>query len=217
MLNRFKWHLSSHGYVCRSDASGSRIYMHREVNRTPAGMQTDHKDGNRLCNTRDNLRTGTDSQNGANQRKRSNRTSSEFKGVCFIPARGKQNTDRWVAYVTHQRQRHHLGHFISEMDAALAYNLKARELFGEFARMNELPLDFLREVPEPRRCRCRASQYLGVSYNKALKYWTAKLVKDGELVLSSYHKTELEAAQAWNAVALVHHGPSAKLNQIYAT
>lgn len=199
MLNRHKWHLTSHGYVGRTDPGGDRIYLHREVNRTPSGMQTDHIDGNRLRNTRENLRSGNDSQNGANQRKRSNTTSSRFKGVCFIASRGKRDTNRWVAYVTLNQKRHHLGHFVSEMDAALAYNIKAKELFGEFAKLNDLPLDFLRERAEPKKFQFRASKYKGVSYNKSLKYWTARIVRDGTLAHHSYHKTEELAAQAYQS------------------
>ena len=36
-------------------------------------------------------------------------------------------------------KRKHLGWFKIEADAARAYNAKARELFGEFAYLNEIP------------------------------------------------------------------------------
>ncbi len=57
-LNKFKWHLSSHGYAKRSvwkmNADGKRTvscaYIHHEIIKCPSGLERDHIDGNRLNN-----------------------------------------------------------------------------------------------------------------------------------------------------------------------
>jgi hypothetical protein len=58
-------------------------------------------------------------------------SKSRFKGVTW------RKRDRiWVARVKLLGTRFYLGSFKREEDAAAAYDLKAKELFGEFARLN---------------------------------------------------------------------------------
>lgn len=58
-------------------------YMHREIMSPPNGVKVDHRDGNRLNNTRSNLRVATDSENRYNRGKQKNNTSG-YKGVYLI-------------------------------------------------------------------------------------------------------------------------------------
>ncbi len=108
------------------------IFMHRIVLRPPFGMFTDHinRDGidNRLCN----LRPCTTSQNAANQRKQSMPSASRYKGV----GKYKRGVNPWCARIKYQGTLIHLGVFRYEENAAIAYDAKALELFGEFARLN---------------------------------------------------------------------------------
>jgi hypothetical protein len=120
--------------------SGKRahIFLHQAVwemhnGPIPAGMEIDHINGNGLDNRLRNLRLATRSQNMYNRRKLTT-TSSKFKGVSYAKREG-----RWVAYIRQNRSRIHLGYFETELDAALAYDEKARELFGEFASLNFPP------------------------------------------------------------------------------
>jgi len=46
--------------------------------------------------------------------------------------------EKWRAQIWHNGRHHYLGLFASEDAAARAYNAKARELFGEFAYLNEV-------------------------------------------------------------------------------
>lgn len=91
----------------------------------------DHIDGNGLNNMRSNLRSATYSQNAQNTKKRKG-TTSQFKGVC------RASKNRWKATIELNGKQFYLGLFASETEAAHAYNLKAQELFGEYARLNDL-------------------------------------------------------------------------------
>lgn len=78
----------------------------------------------------DNVRWVTHQQNNMNKRSRKN-TSSKYKGVSWMPKKGK-----WRAYITVNGKFHSLGSFLSEEDAAKAYNEAAKEMFGEYANLN---------------------------------------------------------------------------------
>lgn len=94
--------------------------------------QWDHKDRNFLNNQKNNLRLANKSQNGANRLKSKGIYSSRFKGVSW-----HKDKRIWVAYITKNNKRVHLGQFINEWEAASAYNKAALKLFGEFACLNE--------------------------------------------------------------------------------
>jgi hypothetical protein len=137
-LNQWKWHLDK-GYATRTD-KGKVITMHRQIMQPPKGKVVDHFDGNRAHNCRTNLRFCTNAQNMRNRRKCSG-ASSVYKGVYYNRQRHK-----WSARCHYRGEPSWLGHFDSEIEAARAYDRKAVELFGEFARLN-----FPREWPPERR------------------------------------------------------------------
>ena len=61
---------------------------------------------------------------------RSARTGAlPYKGVV-------RSRNGWVARIGHEREVRYLGYFATEEDAARAYDAAARELRGEFARLN---------------------------------------------------------------------------------
>lgn len=136
-LNQWKWHCSSHGYACRveketgkshADRYSKNISMHRLLTDTPKGMDTDHINGNKLDNRRNNLRVCTRSQNLSN-RPSTILNKSGFKGVS--PHKGK-----YEAGLRKDGKRVYLGIYNTPKEAALAYNDKAKELFGNFAYLN---------------------------------------------------------------------------------
>lgn len=108
------------------------LMMHRLLmGVTDRSTHVDHRDHDGLNNQRANLRLASRSQNMANQRKRSRPTSSQYKGVYW------SNTyEIWVAEITGPGGRKYLGRFPDEVSAALAYDVAAIELFGEFAHLN---------------------------------------------------------------------------------
>ena len=106
------------------------ITMHSVILPAPDGMEPDHINGNGLDNRRRNLRPATHQQNMWN-RKPVSGSSSLFKGVSWHGP-----GQYWKAYIKINDKQQHLGCFWSEEDAARAYNKAARELHGEFAKLN---------------------------------------------------------------------------------
>lgn len=88
----------------------------------------DHKDRNSLNNTECNLRLASRNQNGYNSNKKSNNTSG-FKGVTW-------HKGKWYSQVTHEGKKYYIGSFLDKLEAAKAYDIKVKELHGEFAVLN---------------------------------------------------------------------------------
>jgi len=96
-LSKFRWteHKSSAyktSYATRSvkiDGKKKRIWMHRIINNTPDGFQTDHINHNGLDNRRSNLKTVTASQNCENRRIRSD-SGTGIKNISKIIKRNKE-------------------------------------------------------------------------------------------------------------------------------
>jgi len=133
----FKYHYSTRGYAARNfpvQAPGrrqTRSYLHHDIfGKVEAGLEIDHWDRNKLNNRRANLRAVTHIQNMANQGTRRN-SKSGFSGVSWSSRAGK-----WLARVKLNGQSAHVGYFNNAEEAARAYDSKAKELFGEFARLN---------------------------------------------------------------------------------
>jgi len=121
-------------YVMRKRANGGKRfteYMHRVVLNAKHGETVDHINGNPLDNRRCNLRIVSLSENGANRRPNvllgGKAMSSMYKGVSWNNGHAK-----WQARL---RQKS-LGYFISETDAAKAYDRHAKQEFGNCARLN---------------------------------------------------------------------------------
>ena len=102
--------------------------MHRLILNAPQSMDVDHRDHDGLKNIRSNIRLCTRSQNTSNMLPRKNKTS-QYKGVS-------RHKNKWIAQIDCNGKHIHLGSFPNELDAARRYDVKAKELFGEFAYIN---------------------------------------------------------------------------------
>ena len=132
-LSKYKWHVMKcrrTEYAARYSTSRKYILMHRVLLNAPPHRLVDHRDGNGLNNRKHNLRLCTHQENLYNQRPRLG-TTSRFRGVCWRKTRRKYD-----AKIQKDGKRYYLGYFHDEIEAAVAYDIKAMELFGQFAYFN---------------------------------------------------------------------------------
>jgi len=134
LLQAYNWY-SARGYVVRSDYSDKTAYqlrIHREILGLKRNdkRQVDHINGNKLDNRKSNLRICTQKQNNLNKAKYVTNKSG-YKGVSW-----KKTSQKWCAQISVARRVLHIGLFDTREAAAEAYNKKALELHGEFARTN---------------------------------------------------------------------------------
>ena len=109
---------------------GSTIAMHRLIMETPIGKRVDHKDHNGLNCQRNNMRNCT---NRENQMNKTPHGSSKYLGVSFCKI-----NNNYHAQIRINGNNTHIGYYKNEIDAALAYNEKAKIHHGEFANLNQV-------------------------------------------------------------------------------
>ena len=124
-LNQWKWHYScgratrtiwfGHGHRNRK---AKIIHMHRLVNNTLEGFETDHIDRNPLNNQKSNLRTVTHSKNLHNRPKQKNNVSG-YKNIYW-----DTQTKKWRVQIQIENRVVSLGRFYNIQDAILERNKK---------------------------------------------------------------------------------------------
>jgi HNH endonuclease len=113
----------------RSTMRLHRVIMERKLGRHLQQNEfVDHINLNGLDNRRENLRLATKGQNMTNTLHRKDNTSG-YKGVTFHKASGL-----WHTMIHHNKKKISLGYYKTAEEAGEAYAIKAKELFGEFAR-----------------------------------------------------------------------------------
>jgi hypothetical protein len=135
----YPWLIDHHGYVVRRFSVGGRnnrrqrqIALHREINATPAELVTDHIDGDKLNNTRANLRSVDRKKNSQNRKMHAGNISG-FKGVTYHKPSG-----RYAARITVGYKQKHLGMFGTAEEAAECYAKAAPLYHGDAVRKNAL-------------------------------------------------------------------------------
>lgn len=134
--SKFKWYAQKIGrrfYAARSSPmiAGKRtcIFLHRVIMDCPPELEVNHVKGDGLDNRREKLQVCTTLQNLCAYRRKKVGASSKYRGVTW-------KYKSWQAQIQINGKSHYLGGFSDEKAAALAYDAKARELFGEHAAPN---------------------------------------------------------------------------------
>jgi hypothetical protein len=116
-------HLKDNGTMYAIARGG--IKLHRFVTNAPEDKVVDHRDGNGLNNTRNNLRVCTQAENLQNRNKYSTNKSGH-KGVAWYKPYGK-----WRATIGIKGKQKHLGYFDNIEDAIEARRV-AEEKYHPF-------------------------------------------------------------------------------------
>lgn len=210
-LSKFKWFAAVYRlksktifYAKRYDSNKKKIVaMHRAIlGVDDSKTLVDHKDTDTLNNQRRNLRIATKTQNAKNRNHHAG-CLSRYKGVSY-----SKRTKLWVACIQHDLKLERLGYFDDEVSAAFAYNNAAKKYHGEFARLNDLPLgcEF-----KSRIVRKKTSNFIGVSWSSAHKLWVAQ-VSHNKKSYVKYDRDEINAAIAYDKLAMTYKGSKAKVN-----
>jgi hypothetical protein len=134
-LSQFRWHavFNSKTFYAARIERGKTIKMHREIMGAPKDLVVDHVDRDGLNNRRGNLRLCSAAENGRNTGS-SARGTSKYKGVHW-----HKGARKWAAAIQYNKKVYHIGYFGDEVEAAEAYDKKAREFFGEYGYLNFPP------------------------------------------------------------------------------
>lgn len=136
-LSQHKWHYAEDakkgkpGYAKRrTPGRGPWIWMHKEIIGAGSNTQVDHIDGNKLNNSKSNLRKCSPTQNKQN-RTLTNKNKTGFKGVSWVV-----RANSWRARLHCNGKERWAGYWKDIKQAALAYDRMAKKHFGQFAKTN---------------------------------------------------------------------------------
>ena len=110
----------------------NRQLMHRMVIQAKNGDIVDHINGDKLDNRKSNLRVVNIAQSNRNRSGKKN-SSSQYKGVSWCNKR-----KCWVVHIKAGNVRKAAAGFKDEIAAAKMYNKFAKELHGDYARLNRV-------------------------------------------------------------------------------
>jgi hypothetical protein len=193
------WRINSGGYAI-TDTKSSTIDMHNYLmNNSDKNSKVDHINKNKKDNRMENLRFATSSQNSHN-RKKSENASSNYNGVS-------KNGDKYNVAIKKDGKNYSCGTYSDEKLAALAYNIKASELYDNYSNLNELPEDFVAANIDDLTKKLKESQELkeknknnlpGISYRKDNNCWRIQITHDKKPYDRSGFSTKEEAIEGYN-------------------
>lgn len=135
-VSQISWSMGCRGI---QGGNGDTHRLGRFLLRYCGPLQVDHIDGNLLNNQKSNLQVINGSLNC--YKKTLTKNTSGYRGVKW-----DKKSKAWQACITKDQIRHYLGLFSNKENAALAYNKKAQQLYGENAYQNELIKDKYKEL-----------------------------------------------------------------------
>lgn len=210
-VDQFIWSV----YV-NDNTMGVSSFQHKSLARFILGVtgvnnRIKHKNGNHLDCRKKNMELTTFQKQ--NQMRRGNRnSSSKYKGVS-------KNGNKWRAAIKHNGKDYYLGLFEKEENAALAYNEKSKELFGNDAFQNVIGREnnslginkHWGEVRQRPRIK-KPNGFRGVYLQKNNKRWVSNYSFNNKTYRLGTFDTKEEAAKAYDRKAYELYGDKAILN-----
>lgn len=151
-LNRFRWNCKNNqGNGGLSVTTGIQGYSKKDTISVPMWaflIQKKHKKVHRIINYKNGISLDFRKENlqlidaaiAGHVRKKykmrsDNRTGkrSKYKGLCWL-----RKNKKWQVSIIRKQNRCYVGVFRDEKEAAIAYNKKARELYGKLAYQNKI-------------------------------------------------------------------------------
>lgn len=126
-LSSYNWCFDGR-YVQRRNKKEGHVRMHVMIMKPTNGMGVDHKNSNSLDNRKTNLRVCSQGDNARNMSRHKDATS-KYKGLS-------KRGNRWHVRINFNYKHIEVGLFDNEEEAAMAYDKKAKEIHGEFAKLN---------------------------------------------------------------------------------
>jgi len=133
ICQKYTWNITHKGYVVTWDYNDGYkfLQLHRFLLKPDSKLCVDHINGDKLDNTRENLRICTNQENSMNQHNIFG--ISKYKGVSW-----HKRDNKWTSRITVNYKSIYLGYFKSEEEAAKAYNEAAIKYHGAYAKLNEV-------------------------------------------------------------------------------
>lgn len=170
-LAQFKWHLHNAGYAVTT-IKGKKEYMHRIILSAKKGDVVDHANHNTLDNRKENIRICTHRENLRNSRNFGGR--SKYRGVTEY----KRSKYKWAAKIVTEEGTVNIGYYRTEIEAAYAYDLAAKEHFGEFALLNGVEVENF----VPYKSTRNKSGVVGVIKVKKTGRWRASIYYNRKII-----------------------------------
>ncbi len=139
--------------------------LHRTIMDCPDDKVIDHINQNKLDNRRANLRICTIAENNLNK-KLSSKSTTGLTGVHFY-----KPLEKYVAYISKDNKRHHLGYYDTPEEAYYKYVAVAKNLHGEYTAERIKNIEI-----EP--CEIKPKEYKSPQY--ALDYYHKNKAKRGK-------------------------------------
>jgi thymidine kinase len=145
----YLWHRENEGYyavgnILLDDGRKTTIKLHRYIyGDIESSIQIDHKDGDGLNNTRNNLIKATNGENSQNKNGAYSNSSTNIRGVSFNKKLGK-----YESYVNINYKKVGLGYYDSVDDANNIAQI-ARSITMPFSHKDVSEKDFFNEVNYP--------------------------------------------------------------------
>lgn len=156
-----------------------------------------------------NILSDEDNPGPSNVKESDSESSSDdedsFHGMSY-----HKKSNKWRVVITKDGIIHNVGAYKEKKEAALAYNKKIIELYGDKAKKLNKVSGELTTIIKKRQ----PKKYRGIRYVENIKKWSARIMNDGQEIAIGAFMTEIEAAEAYNQYAKKLHGDKAILNKI---